>query len=322
MQKHFFRELCLERLPQILNDIRNRNVYIWGAGKGGCVVEEVLSALGVTVSGFVDKNSDAIKKYLNYPVKNFTDVSPEKDYLVISLMSHDDSIYEQLAMDEKWKESRKSWFYPFEEGGCCEEDILYKGCRIGRYTYGYETFLEAFPNAKSIGRFCSINCTARLWPNHDMASVTTHPFIQFPYGITFANRDDIYLKLSLNIKNKTMFQQICAVNQEVTIGNDVWIGANAIILPGVMIGNGAVIGAGAVVTRDVEPYAVAAGVPARRIRYRFPEKIRKKLLEIKWWDWELEKIEEHMELFYDPEKFLRVFWDRRGEGQGGRQDRS
>ena len=68
------------------------------------------------------------------------------------------------------------------------------------------------------------------------------------------------------------------------IGNDVWIGAKAIIRSGVTIGDGAVIGAGAVVTKDVPPYAIVAGVPAKIIRYRFDEELRKALLAAKWWD--------------------------------------
>lgn len=84
----------------------------------------------------------------------------------------------------------------------------------------------------------------------------------------------------------------------VVIGNDVTIGANAIILPGVTVGDGAIIGAGAVVARDVPPYAVVAGIPARILRYRYkPEQIEK-LLRIAWWNWSDKKIVENMDYFY------------------------
>ncbi len=76
----------------------------------------------------------------------------------------------------------------------------------------------------------------------------------------------------------------------VDIGNDVWIGRGATIMPGVSVGHGAIIGTGAVVTRDVQPYAVVGGVPARLIRYRFPAETIAKLLAIRWWDWDDEKI--------------------------------
>jgi len=84
----------------------------------------------------------------------------------------------------------------------------------------------------------------------------------------------------------------------VIIGNDVWIGANAIILPGVTIGDGAIIGAGAVVTHDVLPYAIAAGAPARILKYRYSQDRIQKLLKIAWWNWSEEKIVANMDYFY------------------------
>ena len=83
----------------------------------------------------------------------------------------------------------------------------------------------------------------------------------------------------------------------ITVGNDVWIGTRTTILSGVTIGDGAVIGAGSVVTDDVEPYAVAAGVPAERLGWRFPEDVRERLLELEWWEWDEETIRENRAFF-------------------------
>jgi len=86
---------------------------------------------------------------------------------------------------------------------------------------------------------------------------------------------------------------------DISIGSDVWIGSNVIILSGVTIGDGAVIGAGAVVTKDIPPYAVAAGVPAKVIKSRFSDEDITLLLSARWWDWDFEKIKRRLPMFYD-----------------------
>ena len=92
----------------------------------------------------------------------------------------------------------------------------------------------------------------------------------------------------------------------VVIGNDVWIGARATILSGVTVGDGAVIGAGALVAKDVPPYAIVGGVPARLIKYRFSSEIINELLEIKWWDWDSKKLTQNIDDFYlDVEEFIK-----------------
>lgn len=113
------------------------------------------------------------------------------------------------------------------------------------------------------------------------------------YGITYELDSYLYRRESFN--------------ELVTIGNDVWIGANVVILQGVHIGDGAIIAAGAVVTKDVDDYAIVGGVPAKLIRYRFSERQIKAFKEIQWWNWNMDKIQENMELFYRPEDFLKKF---------------
>ena len=87
--------------------------------------------------------------------------------------------------------------------------------------------------------------------------------------------------------------------QPVRIGSDVWCGMDAIILPGVDIGHGACIGAHSVVTRDVEPYEIVAGNPAKHIRWRFSEETRRQFLEMAWWEWEIEEIRERVDELYE-----------------------
>ena len=93
------------------------------------------------------------------------------------------------------------------------------------------------------------------------------------------------------------------------IGNDVWIGNGAIVLRGVKVGDGAVIGAGTVVTKDVEPYTVVVGVPARPIKKRFSDVIINELLELKWWDWSIDKIREKREILLKEPLTLEILQD-------------
>jgi virginiamycin A acetyltransferase len=129
-----------------------------------------------------------------------------------------------------------------------------------------------------VGKFCSIACGARFLfnsANHSMKSLSTYPFPIFfdEWGL-----DKMQVASAWDNKG------------DIVIGNDVWIGYEAVILAGVTIGDGAIIGARAVVTKDVPPYTVVGGVPARQIKRRFPEQILNELLKLKWWDWDEDRI--------------------------------
>jgi phosphonate metabolism protein (transferase hexapeptide repeat family) len=93
----------------------------------------------------------------------------------------------------------------------------------------------------------------------------------------------------------------------VTIGNDVWIGHNVTIMGGISVGDGAIIGSGAIVTKDIPPYAIAVGNPARVINYRFDEKQIDALQQIKWWQWEYEKIKSSLDEFRDISAFIEKY---------------
>lgn len=159
---------------------------------------------------------------------------------------------------------------------------------IGEYTYGIPRLIKPPGMKLKIGKFCSIadEVTIQLGANHRMDSVSTYPFYAFP-------RDWHRVSTFHYVRGEHPDMDRAV---EVTIGNDVWIGQGAHILPGVIIGDGAVIGARAVVARDVEPYAIVAGNPARLLRKRFDEETIRKLLEIKWWDWPAEKIRKNLDI--------------------------
>lgn len=130
-----------------------------------------------------------------------------------------------------------------------------------------------------IGKFCSIACGTKFLlnsANHSLRSLSTYPFPLF-----FEEWEQEPRNVTMSWDNKG----------DIVIGNDVWIGFEAVILAGVTIGDGAVIGTRAVVTKDVPPYAIVGGIPAKPIKKRFSEKTIKALLQIQWWDWPKEKIQ-------------------------------
>jgi len=134
-----------------------------------------------------------------------------------------------------------------------------------------------------IGKFCSIACGVKFLfnsANHTMRSLSTYPFPLF------------FEEWGLDIKNVT---QSWDNKGDIVIGNDVWIGYEAVILAGVTIGDGAIIGSRAVVTKDVLPYTIVGGLPAKPIRKRFSDEVAQKLQEVKWWDWPKERIAKNIE---------------------------
>jgi hypothetical protein len=110
---------------------------------------------------------------------------------------------------------------------------------------------------------------------HPLDWMSTHPF---QWGDT--------LLLPKSLRNATQFIEPNNQKERVVIGNDVWLGASCLVLKGVTIGDGAVVAAGAVVTKDVPPYAIVGGVPARVIRYRFPDAIIDRLRKVAWWNYD------------------------------------
>jgi phosphonate metabolism protein (transferase hexapeptide repeat family) len=125
-----------------------------------------------------------------------------------------------------------------------------------------------------IGKFCAIASDVRINAlNHPMERISQHKITYRP------NEYFLYAKIDKNFREARK-------STVVEIGHDVWIGHGAIVLPGIEIGHGAVIAAGAVVTKNVEPYAIMAGVPAKRIKWRFAKSICAQVIKLAWWDWD------------------------------------
>ncbi|MEY4541064.1 MAG: hypothetical protein RLZZ306_2821 [Bacteroidota bacterium] len=168
---------------------------------------------------------------------------------------------------------------------------------VGDYTY-YDDFEDVMNFEKNvkyhfdftgdkliIGKFCMIASDVIFimnGANHLTDAITTYPFAIFGNGWEDAMEGKNYPSKG-----------------NIVVGNDVWIGYNATIMAGVNIGDGAIIGTNSVVTKDVEPYSIVGGNPAKLIKKRFSEDEIKDLLEIKWWDWEIEKITRNVQNLTD-----------------------
>ena len=149
------------------------------------------------------------------------------------------------------------------------------GVEIGRYSYGPALLPGRLPRGTRIGNYCSIAGGLHvLRRNHPVGRVSQHPFF-------------------FNAKTGLLDSDTIHANEEnpLVVGHDVWIGHGVLIAPGCsQIGNSSVIASGSVVTRNVEPFAIVGGVPAKRIRYRVEEQIRRRLDETKWWDLKVDEL--------------------------------
>lgn len=150
---------------------------------------------------------------------------------------------------------------------------------VGRQTYHNGNFKVKGKGTLNIGNFCAFGENIKIiLSNHD------YDYASIQY--TLYNK---YFKGYPNEKK----------SGKVYIGSDVWIGDDVIILPNIKIGNGVCIGAGSVITKDVEDYAIVAGVPAKLIKYRFSKEEREKLNKEKWWNWDDKKIIENRDFFFE-----------------------
>jgi len=279
----------LTEINKVINDLSLTNgegeFVIYGTGSAASKVIANLGWFYSKISYFIDSIKEGEfcgKKIVRVKDVNFKNVNG-----IIIASEHTEEILK--TMMEYTALDAITIYSPFSEYG-----VLKK--KIGRHTYGITPkTVEREWILKSVGNFCSINWDASIGTlgNHPIDLVTTSTIL-YCSSEGFVTTDN----------NELQYEY----SSPVVIENDVWIGKNAIVLPGVTIHNGAIIGAGAVVTKDVPPYAIVGGVPAKIIRYRFEPHIIEALLEIKWWDWDDQKIKENKDLFFNPEEFVKMHY--------------
>lgn len=149
---------------------------------------------------------------------------------------------------------------------------------VGKY-FGMNE--NCFVARATVGSYCAIGARTAINPfNHPVDWLSIHEFQYHPSSFDWVPEYNDFVRLE---RTPDMFEHV-------TIGSDVWTGHNVNILPGVSVGDGAVVGAGSVVTRDVPPFAIVAGAPARVRRMRFPERTIERLLQLQWWELELSEL--------------------------------
>lgn len=175
-------------------------------------------------------------------------------------------------------------------------DCILENVVLGAYSY---TQPFGFFQNTEVGKFANIAAQVRVGPTmHPMDRPTLHHFTYRRKAYGLAETDD-----------EEFFAWRRA--QRATLGHDTWIGHGATVMPGVTVGHGAVVGSGAVVTKDVEPYTVVVGVPARPLKRRFSPTVAEALMAVAWWDWDHSTLQERMADFCGPVEAFLEKWGRR-----------
>lgn len=172
-------------------------------------------------------------------------------------------------------------------------NTIYNEVSLSNVSLGDFTYIAGNTNISrtTIGKFCSIgpDCKVGLGKHPSKDFVSTHP-------IFFST----LRQAQVSFADRNYFEEFA----DIKIGNDVWLGANIIVVDGVNIGDGAIVAAGSVVTKDIPPYAIIGGVPAKIIKYRFEQEEIKRLLEMRWWDMDIESIKDNFKKFHNVKRFL------------------
>jgi len=297
---------------KLTESAKNKRILLYGAGQFAkdFIKNNDLSSLNIL--GIIDSNPDKIGYSLyDYKIFHIDDIENIKelrpDLIVLTVLNENDVLnspdfikLKSVLNCEVFTGLASGIISPYQFRENFRKDQTnkkpqFQKYEIGDYTYdnGLSIFYDEGLNTVKIGNFCSIagGVQILLCADHHDEWITT-----FTLGTRLEGFE--YNSTKQDMKHKG----------DIIIQNDVWIGRNAVILSGCTIGNGAIIGANSVVTKDVPPYAIVAGNPAKIIRYRFSEEVIKDLLEIAWWNRPISKIKENQHLLESDnlEEFIKL----------------
>jgi len=293
-----------KHILQLISDIPldDQNIIIWGTGLiSSYVFSAIQKDFSNTIDCFIDDNEfQEEKKIFGYPVQkpDYLDkVNLNRTVILIATKRWRQVGVELLNRNYTFGKNFFLTQRVISKYDWLEDHIYPEPVFVGKHTNFRKDFVPymKYLCPKMIGSFCSIAEGARIVANHPLNEISTH---WFPWIPKLINVDETY-----DYINKIN------INSPVSIGNDVWIGYNAVITPGANIGNGVIIGANSVVTNDVPDFSIVAGSPAKIIKMRFNDKQIEILNRLSWWNWSDYKLKLHINYFRSKNDFFKLAED-------------
>lgn len=266
-----------------------KNIYISGSGYFSQRMFRVLLSHDIKVSGFVLVNNTN-KSLLNRPIIHYSDLDPQKDHPILMVRGN------KRVENELSKKNFSISDFSYADGRAMHYPLTLNGAHIGKWCTGDVAYTNCLGSTskhnciKSIGNFTTINGSSRMDVDHVQRISINNKFLSY-------------------IDGDATGKEYIVSPPGMTIGADVWIGANTFINASKVtsIGNGAIIAAGAIVNENVPDFAVVGGVPAKVIKYRYSKEQIDILNKVRWWEWDNEKIESNKHLILNPELFFEKY---------------